>query len=156
LRHRGPYAPERKPSGQHVGKALLLSPGRGPFSLEPQTVCAGVASIARRPGDPATRHGLPPPFTSRSRTQGIAHHEKALGFVVVWSQIGGDHHRGVAPPSRQPFYVYQVITPLALRFPFKTTFKIVLFVLHLFYYLAPQGPLVEKGSKPAVRYVFTG
>jgi hypothetical protein len=48
------------------------------------------------PGDPAIHRGPPPPFISRSRTQGIAHHEKTLGFVVVWYQIGGDHHRGLS------------------------------------------------------------
>jgi hypothetical protein len=64
----------------------------------------GVASIARlRPRSEhcqATRRRPPSLFTSRSRTQGIAHHEKVLGFVVVWSQMGGDHHRGVAPTFR--------------------------------------------------------
>jgi hypothetical protein len=42
----------------------------------------------------ATRRIPPSSFISRSRTQGIAHHEKVPGFIVVWSQIGDGHHRG--------------------------------------------------------------
>jgi hypothetical protein len=37
---------------------------------------------------------------SQRRTQSIAHHEKTLGFVDVWYQIGGDHYRDGAPTFR--------------------------------------------------------
>jgi hypothetical protein len=88
---------------------MTLSPGRGPSSPELRTVrCdAGKTSLLRLgrgppsqralPGDPVTCRRPPLLFTLRSRTQGIAHHEKVLGFVAIWSQIGGDHHRGVTP-----------------------------------------------------------
>jgi hypothetical protein len=82
------------PSGMRAMKAPLLPLGWGPSGPEPRTVRVPQQAL---PGDPTTRRRPPPLFTSWSRTEGIAHHEKVLGFVAVWSQIGGDHHRGVAP-----------------------------------------------------------
>jgi hypothetical protein len=94
--HRGLSGPECGSSGPHAGKKSLLSQGCRPSGLEPRTVCATVASTVRRPGDPSWIAAM---STSQSRTQGIAHHEKTLEFVAVWSQIGDDHHRGGVPPS---------------------------------------------------------
>jgi hypothetical protein len=45
------------------------------------------------PGNSTTCRELPLSSTSQSRIQGIAHHEKAIGFVDVWPQIGGGHHQ---------------------------------------------------------------
>jgi hypothetical protein len=91
LHHRGPSDPERGPFEQHARKKLLLSPGYESSGPELRIGRAAVGSTVRRPDDPsrtATTVHLAEP------NQGIAHHEKSLGFVVVWSQIGGSHHRG--------------------------------------------------------------
>jgi hypothetical protein len=102
LRHRGPSGPELGPFGlpqgrRHFCRQVADRPtqSRGP-SVPPRRALLGDSTTCRR---------LPPLFTSRSRTQGIAHHEKALGFVTIWSRIGGDHHICVAPHSGYPLYL---------------------------------------------------
>jgi hypothetical protein len=95
LHYRGPFGSYREPSRQRAGKKPLMSLGYESSIPEPWIVRTTVASTALRPGDLLRTDT---PSTSQSQTQGIAHHEKTLRFVAVWSQIDSGHHRGDVPP----------------------------------------------------------
>jgi hypothetical protein len=92
----------RRPSGLERGPSGLTERRSHSYSqvTDRSALCRGSSSSPLgAPLDNPMNHRLPSlPTTLQSRTQGIAHHEKALGFVVVWSQIGGGHHIGGVPP----------------------------------------------------------
>jgi hypothetical protein len=91
---RGPSGPELWTVRCDAGKTPLLRPGHGPSGPRSRTVRVAAEDTIRQPGDlsqaAATVHLAEP-------NPSIVHHEKVIGFVAIWSQIGGDHHRGVAP-----------------------------------------------------------
>jgi hypothetical protein len=90
----------------------VLQQGRGLLDPEPRTVHAAAASTARWPGDPSRTSAL---STSQSRTQDITHHEKTIGFVVVWPQIGGGQHRCSVPTFRITILVTSSYHPLSSK-----------------------------------------
>jgi hypothetical protein len=58
------------------------------------------------------------------------------GFLDLCENVFLLQYSGAVLPGR--VFLHQVIMLLVPRFPFKITFAVVLFVLHIIYYLAPN------------------